>query len=138
MSQIVAIQARGLLRQIGRQATIGAMDLKEALEAAYDALVNSNFRAGRIFMSTSGNGQSASFIIPQQYTAAFAPDRLAQQFQEYIEIYDDSVANGLITDSTAIESDIAVMLADDRLQTVSARRIDITGIRFPGGAIVAQ
>lgn len=137
MAQIVAILARGLLGSIGRGAKSTTTDLIDALNAAADSVMTGGFKAGRVFVSTSGSGQSASFLIPSQFTAEFSPVQLAKQFQEFIEIYNDAVTNGLITDPSKLDANVAAMLLDDRLQTVDSRRLDITGIRFPGGYTAA-
>ena len=133
MAQIRAIQARGLLGSIARGAAAGTVDLIDALVAAYESVGTASFKSGRIYVSSSGNGQSHSFLIPSQFTASFSTERIAEQYQEFIEIYNDSVAAGLITDGTDLSADLAVMLADDRLQTVESRRLDISGIRMPLG-----
>ena len=134
MAQIKAINARGLLDDLAQQAKAGAIDLIDVIRAAKTAVQTNSFRAGRIYVSSSGSGQSHSFQIPQTYTADFSVVQIAAQYQEFVEIYNDNVGWGLITDSTAVDADLAVMLNDDRLQTVTTRRLDITGIRFPGYA----
>lgn len=134
MAQIKAINARSLLDDLAQEAKAANLDLIDVIRAAKKAVQSPTFRLGRIYVSTSGSGQSASFAIPQQYTAEFTPVMLAAQFQEFVEIYLFCVSQGLITDSTDADADAATMLADDRLQTVTERRLDITGIRFPGSA----
>ena len=134
MAQIKAINARGLLDDLAQQAKDSATDLIDVIRAAKKAIQSNSFRQGRIYVSTSGSGQSHSFLIPSTYTAEFTPVMVAAQFQEFVEIYNDNFAAGLITDSTDTDADLRVMLADDRLQTTTARRLDITGIRFPGYA----
>ena len=131
MAQIKAINARSLLDDLAQEAKAGGVDLIDVIRAAKKALQTNSFRQGRIYVSTSGSGQSHSFLMPSTYTAEFTPVMVAAQFQEFVEIYNDSAALGLITDSTAADYDCAVMLADDRLQTVDSRRLDITAIRFP-------
>ena len=115
MAQIRAIQARGLLGSIARGATANAVSLYDALVAAYDSVGTASFKSGRIYVSTSGSGQSHSFLIPSQFTSAFSPEKIAEQYQEFIEIYADNVAGGLITGSTTDAENLAVMLADDRM-----------------------
>jgi len=134
MAQIKAINARGLLDDLAQQAKAGAIDLIDVIRAAKTAVQTNSFRAGRIYVSSSGSGQSHSFQIPQIYTADFSVVQIAAQYQEFVEIYNDNVGWGLITDASDVDSDLRVMLNDDRLQTVTTRRLDITGIRFPGYA----
>jgi hypothetical protein len=134
VAQIKAINARGLLDDLAQEAKAGAVDLIEVIRAAKKNVQGPSYRQGRIYVSSTGSGQSHSFLIPQTYTADFTPVQIAAQYQEFVEIYNDNVGWGLITDATNVDADLAVMLADDRLQTVNARRLDITGIRFPGYA----
>lgn len=132
VAQIRAIQARGLLNYLARQAQAKSLSLIDALNSAQDEQLTPAFRSGRVFTSTSGNGQSASFQIPQLYTADYTPTKIAEQLQEFIEIYNDCLSFGLFVatdDLTTVQ--LPAMLADDRLQTVDCRRLDITNIRFP-------
>lgn len=133
MAQIKAINARGLLDDLAQQAKKSAVDLIDVIRAAKAAVQGNSFRQGRIYVSSSGSGQSHSFQIPQIYTADFSTVQVAAQYQEFVEIYNDCVGWGLISDSTNADAVLAVMLADDRLQTVTDRRLDITGLRFPQG-----
>lgn len=141
MAQIRAILARGLLTSLARSAVANSLDLIDCIYAAQDAIQTNSFKQGRIYVSTSGSGQSHSFTIPQMYTAEFSPTKLAEQYQEFVEIYNDCASgyNGnqapTITDSSNAMADLAAMLNDDRLQTVNAQRLDITGLRFPGNAM---
>ena len=130
----LAINARGLLDDLAQQAKKSDVDLIDVIRAAKSAVQSASFKSGRFYVSSSGSGQSHSFLIPSAYTAEFTTIMVAAQYQEFVEIYNDNVGWGLITDATDVDADLAVMLADDRLQTVNARRLDITGIRFPGYA----
>lgn len=129
MAQIRAIEARGILDDIAQGAKTSALDLIEAIRAAKAAVLTPSFKSGRVYVSTSGNGQSASFLIPSAVSADFTPTRVAAQLQEFIEIYNDCVADGLITDASDVDADLAVMLADDRLQSVTSRRADFSSLR---------
>jgi hypothetical protein len=131
MAQIRAIEARGLLDILASEAKSKNADLIDYLRAARNAIANNSFRQGRIYVSTSGSGQSHSFLVPSQLTADFTPTRIFAQFQEFVEIYNDALANGLITDASDADADAAVMAQDDRLYTVTDRRLDLTGLRFP-------
>ena len=131
MAQIRAIEARGILDDIAQGAKAANIDLIDAIRAAKKSILTNSFKAGRVYVSTSGSGQSHSFLIPSALTADFTPTRMAAQMQEYVEIYNDCVAAGLITDSSDVDTDAAVMAQDDRLLTVTDRRLDLTGLRFP-------
>jgi hypothetical protein len=133
MAQIKAINARGLLDDLAQQAKKTSVDLIDVIRAAKSAVQSNSFRNGRIYVSSSGSGQSHSFQIPQTYTADFSVVQIAAQYQEFVEIYTDNVGWGIITDPTNADTALAAMLADDRLQTVTERRLDITGLRFPQG-----
>lgn len=132
MAQIRAIEARGLLDEIAQGAKATTTDLIDAIRAARAAVLSPSFKQGRVYVSTSGSGQSASFLIPSALSADFTPTRVAAQLQEFVEIYNFGVDQGLITDATALDDDLRVMLADDRLQTVTSRLNDFTCVRFPG------
>lgn len=132
MSQIRAIEARGLLDQIAQGAKTAGLDLIDAIRAAKSSVLTPGFRTGRVFVSTSGSGQSASFLIPTELTSHFEPTRIAAQYQEFIEIYLDAVTAGSITDESDVDADLAAMLHDDRLQTITHRQVDTTNIRIPG------
>ena len=131
MAQIKAINARSLLDDLAQEAKSASVGLIDVIRAAKKAIQTNSFRQGRIYLSTSGSGQSHSFLIPSTYTSEFTPVMVAAQFQEFVEIYNDCVAGGIITDALATDENCLTMLADDRLQTVDSRRLDITAIRFP-------
>ena len=73
--------------------------------------------------------------MPTTYTSGFSQEKVVEQYQEFIEIFNDNVTWGLITDQSNTQACLAVMMADDRMQTVDTRRTDLTGLRFPGGGI---
>ena len=131
MAQIRAIEARGILDDIAQGAKSSGVDLIDCIRAAKKSILTNSFKAGRVYVSTSGSGQSHSFLIPSALTADFTPTRMAAQMQEFVEIYNDCVAAGLITDSSDVDTDAAVMMADDRLQTITERSLDLTAIRLP-------
>lgn len=137
MAQIRAIEARGLLDDIAQGAKSSGVTLIQAIRDTKSAVLSSSFKQGRVYISTSGNGQSASFLIPSTLTSDYTPTRVAAQLMEFVEIWNNAVTNGQITNTqdtsdATTDSNLAVMLADDRLASVTARRLDITGIRFPG------
>lgn len=140
MAQIRSIEARSLLDEIAQFAIQSNIDLLTAIRANKTALNTGTFKQGRIFISTSGNGQSASFAIASQLAADFTPTRVNAQFMEFIEIWNDCVTSTTITDTVnttaaVTNANLAAMLADDRLQTITARETDYTGIRFPYGGV---
>jgi len=132
VAQIKAITARGLLDEIAQAANAAAIDLIDAIRAGKRSVYSPSFKQGRIYVSTGGSGQSASFLIPNELSSDFSPVQIANQFQKFIEIYNDCVTAGLITDASATDADAAVMMQDDRLQTVTSRLNDFTCVRFPG------
>ena len=131
MAQIRAVEARGLLDILAAEAKSKSSDLIDYIRAARNAIANNSFRQGRLYVSTSGSGQSHSFLIPSQLTCDFTPTRIFAQFQEFVEIYNDLFAAGVITDATDADTDAALMAQDDRLFTVTERSLDLTAIRLP-------
>jgi hypothetical protein len=131
VAQIRAEEAQSLLDEIAQGAKATTTDLIDAIRAAKSAVLTPGFRKGHVFVSTSGSGQSSSFLIPTELTAHYTQTLLSAQYWEFIKIYNEAVASGRITDATDVDSDLAAMLQDDRLQTVTRRRTDHTNIRFP-------
>ncbi len=123
--------------EIAQGAIKTGVDLIDAIRAAKSAILTPSFRTGRVFISTSGSGQSASFLMPSSLSADYTQTRVAAQMQEFIEIYNDAVAGGYITDASDVNADLAAMLVDDRLATVTRQRLDVTSIRFPGSGLIA-
>ena len=131
MAQIRAIEAQSLLDEIAQGAKATGSTLIEAIRAAKTALNSSSFKTGRVYVSTSGNGQSASFLIPSTLSADYTPTRVNAQMMEFVNIWNESVSGGLITNQADTDTNLAVMMADDRMQSITARQIDVSSIRFP-------
>jgi hypothetical protein len=140
VAQIRSIEARGLLDDIAQGAIQSSVKLIDAIRAAKSAVLTPAFKTGRVFVSTSGNGQSASFLIPSTLAADYTPTKVAAQMMEFVEIYSDCIAtkdaNGntitpVFADADPVQTQLAGMLADDRLQSVRQQQGDFSSIRFP-------
>ncbi len=133
MVYIQAVKKRGFLRQIAEGAKRAASTLKESLVAAQGAVFTANFQKGRLLVSTSGSGQSGSFEIGVQ-GKEFTQDNVFALFEELIQVCDDTVNAGLAADTgTPADTDelFTQMLADDRLEGITERGLDVTLIGTP-------
>lgn len=122
---------RAVLRQVVEGAKASASTLKSALIATQAAAMDGSFKKGRILMSTSGNGQSASFQIS---SGGFTQDVFVGLTEELIEVLDDAITNGYGPDGTeAAQLDplFASMCSDDRLIGIRTQMGDWTTLRFP-------
>lgn len=117
---------RAILRQIAKGAKDSAVTLKDALVATQGKATDSAFLTGRLLISTSGSGQSASFQIS---TAGFSQDVFVGLTEELINVYDDTVAAG--TSAADVDTLFDAMCADDRLQGIRQQHGDFTSLRFP-------
>jgi len=133
MVYIQAVKKRGFLRQIAEGAKRSSLTLKESLLAAQAAVFTANFQKGRLLVSTSGSGQSGSFEIGVA-GKEFTQDNVFGMLEEFLQVCDDTVNAGLAAD-TAIPADtdtlFAQMVADDRLQGIRERGLDVTLIGTP-------
>lgn len=134
MARIPAEIKRGLLQFLADQAQDSGITLLAALKA-YSKARFEEIQSGRFVVSTSGNGSSVSF-----YTAPVGmplqPDQFAAVAQEFREVFTTALAT-LQTAGTANPTDaqlLSTMLADDRLQTVTEARLDVTLMRWYGGS----
>ena len=130
MIRIQSETKRAYLRQIAEGAKTSAVTLKAALIAVQASIINDTFKKGRIVVATSGNGQSVSFTLG---AAGFTPDVVAGMTEEFINVLDDTVAQGYATNGTSeseIDALFSAMTNDDRLRGVSSQLGDITGLRF--------
>lgn len=121
---------RAYLRQIAEGAKTSAVTLKAALIAVQSSIINDTFKKGRIVVSTSGNGQSVSFSLG---AAGFTQDVVAGMTEEFINVLDDTIAQGYATSGTSeaeIDALFSAMTNDDRLRGVSSQLGDFTGLRF--------
>lgn len=124
-----------MLRQIIEAGAIPAQQKVYEALLAFQAAVNSpSFRQGRVMVSTSGNGQSASFelgMLGREYTQ----ENVFAASEQFFDILTDALANNqaLTDDGTEANSRaiFAAMVADDRLQTVNRRGADFTLLNFP-------
>ena len=122
---------RAILRQIVEGAKSSSVPIKTALLATQSAAVDSSFKKGRILVSTSGNGQSASFQIG---SAGYTQDVFVGFTEELLDVLKDAVSARYGTDDGApTNSDTLfdVMCADDRLVGIRTQQGDFTSLRYP-------
>ena len=118
---------RALLRQIVEGAKKAATTVKDALIATQAAATDSSFKKGRILVSTSGNGQSASFQIA---SSGYSQEVFVGLTEEFINVLDDSVTAGAPdTDATTANALFSAMCADDRLMGIREQHGDWTSLR---------
>jgi hypothetical protein len=128
---VIRIQSeikRALLRQIVEGAKSSASTVKAALIATQAAATDSSFKKGRILVSTSGNGQSASFQIA---ASGYSQDVFVGLTEEFINVLDDAVAAGAVDDTTQPDALFNSMCSDDRLVGIRSQMGDFTSLRFP-------
>ena len=111
-----------------------SLTVANALLAFQSSVNEINFQKGRIYSSTSGSGQHASFSMIGSGTS-WTQENVFGMSEEFFGIYYDAMVNtpGLVDDgqmasTTAI---FLAMLADDRLQTITRRGLDSTLLGFP-------
>lgn len=129
MGLVIRIQSeikRAILRQIAKGAKDSGTLLKDALIATQAKATDAAFLTGRLLVSTSGSGQSASFQIS---TSGYSQDVFVGLTEEFINILDDTVAAG--TSATDVDGLFEAMCGDDRLQGVRVQHGDFTSLRFP-------
>lgn len=121
---------RALLRQIVEGAKGGTVPIKSALISAQAAATDSSFKKGRVLISTSGNGQSASFQIS---SSGFSQETFVGLTEEFINVLDDAIAAGATDTGEATDSDalFTTMCQDDRLVGIRTQMGDFTSLRFP-------
>ena len=130
MAQVRGQLKRAILNSLFRQAT-DTVSLLDILEAYQDALVT-GVKGGRTVEATSQAGHSTKFRTPNP-GEHFRPEDMGELTQEFIEVYNDALltlsaqGNSSPTDAQIV----AVMLADDRLATITVTRSDFSLIRYP-------
>jgi hypothetical protein len=133
MVYIQAVKKRGFLRQIAEGAKRSAATLRESLLAAQGAVFTANFQKGRLLVSTSGSGQSGSFEIGVP-GKEFTQDNVFGMIEEFIELLDCVVAQGLAVDSAEpgdIDTLFTAMTDDDSLQGIREQLGDYTSLNVP-------
>jgi len=130
MAQVRGQLKRAILNSLFRQAT-DTVSLLDILEAYQDALVT-GVKGGRVVEATSQSGHSTKFRTPNP-GEHFRPEDMGELTQEFIEAYSDALVtlsaqdNSNPTDAQVV----AVMLADDRLASITVTRSDFSLIRYP-------
>ena len=117
---------RSLARQV--QDTDGA--LPDALSAYEDAMAN-GVKGGRLVESTSQNGHSTKFRVPV-IGEHFRQEDIAELAGEFQEVYADA-RSSLVASGNSNPDDatiLAVMMADDRMQSIKVTRRDYTLINY--------
>lgn len=135
MVHIQAIKRLGQLRQI---LLVGAVATSstcfDALLSFQSAVNEQNFQRGRQYVSTSGNGQHASYAMVGS-GAQWTQENVFAMSEEFFSILADTLAaNPTLVDDGSKGSQLAIfnaMAADDRLQTVNRRGMDSTLLGFP-------
>ena len=135
---VVRIQAQKKRAQLRQILLVGAIStastVADALLNFQTAVNEQNFQKGRQYISTSGNGQSASYqmaVSGSQWTQ----ENIFAMSEEYFEILDRTLDNNPnLTDDGSAPSTRAIfaaMLLDDRFQAVTSRGLDVTLLGFP-------
>ena len=114
----------GLLRCIKRGIPADGSIL-EGLNAFQEAIATNTFRTGRLLVSTSGSGQSASFVIPGQVTQ-LSQETACALSEELFRVHDDAVTNG--ADAADKEAMFTAMADDDRLRGVRQLHGDFSNL----------
>jgi hypothetical protein len=130
MAQVRGRLKRAILNSLFRQAT-GSVTLLDILQSYQDALVIGT-KGGRVIEATSQAGHSVKYRTPNP-GEHFRPEDMSEMTQEFIEVYSDALIT-LSAAGNATPTDaqiVAVMLADDRLQSVTVTRKDFSILRFP-------
>jgi hypothetical protein len=130
MAQVRGQLKRAILNSLYRQAT-QTVALVDILQAYQDALVI-GVKGGRIVEATSQAGHSTKFRTPNP-GEHFRPEDMSEMTQEFLEVYNDALVT-LSAQGNASPTDaqiVAVMLADDRLTTITVTRSDFSLIRYP-------
>lgn len=145
MIYIQAVKKRAQLRQIllvGAVAT--STTVFNALLGFQTAVNEQNFQKGRQYISTSGNGQHASYQMASA-GSEWTQENVFALSEEYFDIlertlYSQNTANAaaglpsLVDDGTAPNTTSifnAMLQWDDRLRTVNRRGLDVTLLGFP-------
>ncbi len=130
MVRIQSELKRAFLRQLAEGAKATASTLGEALLAYQSQLFSASFKSGRIYISTSGSGQSASFAAPQAGIQVKQEDLVALS-EELLSVLSDTVARGFVDDTSATDALFQAMCDDDRCRGVRTRGLDVTLIGLP-------
>lgn len=117
-----------------------AEDADASLYSVIKAAIRGSFRdtnAGRMVVSTSGNGRSTSVLIPD-FLKTMTHDDVRRWFVQLLSVYNATRATlglAVISDSNEDEKDndaaiVAAMLDDDKLQPVTQFQNDFTALRW--------
>jgi len=136
---VIYIQAELKRMQLRQILLVGAVATRstvaQALLGLQSAVNEQNFQKGRQYVSTSGNGQHASYQMASG-SSEWTQTNVAKLSEEYFSILERTlesqptlVDDGLAASTTAIFN--AMLQWDDRLRTVNRRGLDVTLLGFP-------
>ena len=130
MAQVRGQLKRAILNSLYRQAT-DTVTLIDILESYQDGLI-AGVKGGRVIEATSQAGHSVKFRTPNP-GEHFRPEDMSEMTQEFLEVYQDAtVTLSAAGNSSPTDAQIvAIMLADDQLQSITVTRKDFTILRFP-------
>ena len=118
---IVAVSsafARGLLRHVYSTVTHGAT-LLDKLNSLNNEAVHA-LESGKVLQQTTGNGRSVTFQV--NASEGVTPTEMSEIYSRLLDLYDDAVAAGNVTDATRY----AYMLG--RLKAIRSFRNDFSNL----------
>jgi hypothetical protein len=124
---------RGFLDEIGETGLVAALTLLESLRQFKSGVFSESFKSGRVYLSTSGSGQAASFISVPGFLLG-SQGEVFNMAQEFVELYTLVCSdNPTVADDAGAGSRtlLAAMLADNSLAGVSVAANDWTMLGFP-------
>ena len=143
MAGIQAEIKRGFLRSLYRQVTTalastspGGAPQALTLQRALDAFQDQGFSAlqrGRIIIKASGAGRNTELAVPDAIQS-FTQEQVFSLTEEFEQVYADALVN-LANAGNKSPTDaqiFSVMIADDRLATITSVQKDYTLMRWPG------
>lgn len=107
------------------------VSLAEALNGFQDQAF-ANVQTGRVVTATAGAGRSAQFAAPEIWRT-LDPETIFELAEQLQQVYADALVT-LSAQGNASPSDaqvFAVMIADDRLQTITSVQKDYSTLRWP-------
>ncbi len=104
--------------------------LLEGLQG-FQRLGFSNLKGGKTLMQTAGLGHEVRWVPPQVWRS-FSEDEVFSMGQEFREVYNEALVtlSAAGNNSPNDASILAVMMASDRMQSVSSEQKDFTLLRW--------
>lgn len=128
---------RGFLRQIAQSAIANSLTLGEAILAAQGAVYTPSFQQGRLLVSTSGSGQSASFEIAVN-GKDFTQDTIFAMLEEFLDVLTATCTQyGYSDDANPVNTEIirAAMCQSDSLRGIRSQMLDVSGLNYPATSL---